>query len=754
MKLSVNIDHVGDGLSESLVAASTPRDRVLELLTLERPADRLLLGLSLITLTLVSPNISLPGSLPALRLEQLALLVALVPLLRLHRRHAEFRRLGIVDAGFLALAVATAATIVLAPIFVPAITRSLRDGFELVRIAEYWLLFRIGLTIVPAGIGAVRIASVMAVAAIVLGAFAVLQYLNPPGFNSLATAFWTQSHNLDGVIREGRAVGTAGNANQFGVLAVFLLFVALAGRIGGPLRTSRSIWIAAVILSVMSLFLAQSRGAILGAAVGLVVALVLLAFRRTVRRGLFLAPPLLAVGIAAVFALVIIAPPTNGSGSILSRFNIAGILRDPSVVARVARSQSIFTDPGAGAPDANTGAAACATDLAQVSAPEPGHEPGSASPPAAPGDDVGRLANAVAAYYCATRVWPSDIAHDLVPVYLPVLPGGSGADAYSLYSSPRGFAVGVGNSVENRSEAPGAGSLPNLLANSSFEQPGNPPDQWLTSPGVITAESDASSAFSQSAVDVSMPRDGAIYQLVVADLPTSSVFTTGVWARSLDSNGSTLQLYIVATTASGARIEPLASRATDVTGAAGWQHLALSFQTPTDHLFSLQLMVRAPRGPAHVLLDGATLTEGPFALPYGGLVDRPASDGSGSGSPVFRESPILGVGPQKDEAVAVLDNEYTSFLLHYGILGLFTYLTLFAIAFAVGVRAAFRDRGWGGMLALSLAAFTIALGVAAISGGAFHQLQIMFIYWLIVGVAAAAASGADSERRVVAANPT
>ena len=152
-------------------------------------------------------------------------------------------------------------------------------------------------------------------------------------------------------------------------------------------------------------------------------------------------------------------------------------------------------------------------------------------------------------------------------------------------------------------------------------------------------------------------------------------------------------------------------------------------------------MVRAPSETAHVLLDAATLTEGPFAIPFPGLVDRPPGAASGSNLPVFRESPILGVGPQKDEAVAGLDNEYASFLLHYGIVGLSAYILLFAGAFVVGVRAALRDRGSGGLLGVGLAGFTVALGFSAISAGSFQQLQIMFIYWLIVGVTGAMTSG-------------
>jgi hypothetical protein len=399
-------------------------------MTLSRPLDRLFLGIGLIVLTLISPNISLPGSLPAIRLEQIALVFALIPFVRLHRREPGLRSLGIVDGGFLALALTTAATIVVVPIFVTGVSRSFRDVFELARIGEYWLVFRIGLTIVQPAAAGTWIARVLAVAAMAFGIVATIQYLNPSGFNGVVTAFWTEAHNLDGVIREGRAVGTAGNANQFGVLAVLLLLVALAAAIAREPTTTRLIWPCAIVGSVVSLVLAQSRGAILGAGISICVALGLLALRKSLVRGVTVTAPWIAAGLIAAIALAMVAPPSTGN--ILYRFNIAGILRDPSVVIRVAQAQSIFADSGNGPPAAGGDIAACVAELAPVSSPEPGHEPGQAAPSPAPTFDVDRLATAVAEYYCATGRWPSDIAHDIVPTYLHDSPGGSGLDAFSL----------------------------------------------------------------------------------------------------------------------------------------------------------------------------------------------------------------------------------------------------------------------------------------------------------------------------------
>jgi O-antigen ligase len=117
------------------------------------------------------------------------------------------------------------------------------------------------------------------------------------------------------------------------------------------------------------------------------------------------------------------------------------------------------------------------------------------------------------------------------------------------------------------------------------------------------------------------------------------------------------------------------------------------------------------------------------------LIDAPAS--SANIGPTLADSPILGVGPQKNQGVAVFDNEYASFLAHYGALGLISYVALFLAAFVVAVRAALRASGWAGMLGVALAAFTIALGVFAVPAGAFRQLQVMLIFWLMIGMASA-----------------
>ena len=707
-----------------------------QVVAMDRPTVRLGTALALIGLTLVSPFITLPAPLPALRLEQVVLALAALPMLRLMLVDPDMRRVTLVDAAFLALAITTTITIVLAPFVVPGATRSFRDGFEIVRIVEYWLLFRIGLSLVPAGLAGQKFAWLLAAASIGLGGLAILQYLNPPGFNDTVTAFWTQAHNLAGVEREGRAVGTAGNANQFGVLAVLLLFVGLAGRLSAEAGKRNWPWVVATGAATVALVLTQSRGAILGGLAGLLAAMMLLAVRRTLRRGLLVSIPPVLMALAAAAALVVFAPPATGS--IAQRFDITGLLQDRSVVIRLGRIASLFADTATPAPAGGTNRAACVAGLTQSSAPSPGHEPGIAAPPTAPTSGAMAIAVAAAGYHCDVGAWPSDLGRDLVPAYLPTLPASSGA--FSFYSSPRGYAVGTIGSVDARDEEAGIGSLPNLLANPSFETGGEPPAQWLETGGSVATTTPQGAAFGTNAADVVLPAGGALYQLVVSDLPMSTDYTFGLWVRGIDPEATTVQLYVVAILADGTRLDPLASRTAELQASSAWQHLALVIHTPAAHLTSLQVMFRAPAGPIHAAVDGASLTEGPFALPFESLVDQPPDAGAGGSGASFAGSPIIGSGPQKDDALAAYDNEYVSVLAHYGLLGLAAYLMLFLAGFLVGLRAAFRGGRADTYLGVALASFTVALAVFAVSAGAYRQLQVMVIYWMIVGVVAASTS--------------
>lgn len=725
------------------------RSRLERLLTLEDGGDRAWLVLGLVLLTIVSPFIPLPGSLPAVRPEQVVLLVLVVPFLAFLRRHPAQRAVGIVDLGFLALTASTILTLALAPIIVPGISRSLRDIFEVAWIAQYWLIYRLARTLEFSDDQTIRLVRLLAWSSVVLAIFAVLQFLDPPGFNNLVTAIWTEAHNLLGVEREGRAVGTSGNANQFGILSAFFLCTGLAALTRD--WSGRETWLlrAMVAGSAIGLGLTQSRGALLAAAAALGIGLLLLLGRREAIRGLRRGLPPIVVGGILVIALLMLAPPD--SGSVVRRFDLTALLRDPSLVIRLGRLQTLVdtvdTNP---LPTVGGDPAACLAGLL-VPAPPAGHEPGPAAPAMAAGSmpaDVRALATAVAHHYCATGSWPTgDLATQLVPNEIAAIPTDPTTGApYDTYVSERGFAVGPDAvrseangqpSGASTAEAPGLGSLPNLIANPSFEDGGSAPTGWLYTPNTaLSRVADGGAAFGSAMADARIPKGGAVFQYLVADLPMSTAYTAGVWVRGTTADTVTVQAYVVAIAASGHRTDPIAQASAAIPGDGSWHHVFVGLTTPNEHLTSLQVLIRAPEAPIHVDLDGATLTEGPVARAFGSVVDVAPS--ASVGGPSFGESPILGIGPQKDAAVAAYDNEYASFLAHYGILGLASYVLLFVTALAAGLRVARTRTPWGGLAGVTLATWTVALGVFAISAGAFRQVQVMVLFWTVVGLGVAA----------------
>ena len=718
--------------------------RLAAFLRLERPGDRMLLALGFIILTLISPDISLPGSLPAIRLEQILLLLILPLLAAFHGRHPEARHVGLVDVAFLGLGIATTMTIVLAPIIVAGVTRSYRDLFEIGRVAEYWVLYRIGTTLVPPERPTSFLTRGLALAALPLSLFAVLQFIGPPGFNDLVTAFWTQAHNLAGVTSEGRAVGTAGNANQFGILAVLFLSVGL-GALSSSLGHSRKLFRVSISAAVVALLLTQSRGALLAAGIAMLVGLVLLLLQRRARGGFLRALPPLLVGVGLTLVVVVSAP--SGGAAVLSRFDLLSIARDPSLIIRLGRVQSLFAGPAQLPAAGGSDPAACVGSLFDTTSDD-GHAPGAMPPYTAPSAvtlDVQAVARAVSGYYCDRGKWPDAIGTDLVPTYLPALPvNPATGQNYGLYTSPRGYLVGSPVAPADGTEAAGFGSLPNLLVNPSFEMGNDAPAQWLASPGADLVRDPTGAAFGTWAGMASLPPGGAVYQFIVADLPMSTPYSASIWVRATGTDSARIQLYVVAITAGGQRLDPIAQTTLTVPGDHRWHQLATSLETPNQHLTSLQFLVRAPGPAAHFDLDGAALAEGPYPRAFEGLHDVPPSQQAGFG-PSFLDSPILGVGPQKEEQVSTFDNEYADFLQHYGVVGLLAYGFLMVAAFWTACRRAFERSTWLGAIGLGIAPFVAALGAFAITAGAYRQLQVMVIFWILVGLLAATHGRVDGD---------
>jgi len=312
--------------------------------SLQDPRRRLTLFLLLIAAAVLSPNIPLPGGLPAIRLEQIMMAVMLPSLAVFHLRNREYLRITFLDAVFVALGLAITTSIIFAPTIVASVGWSLRDPFEIARVVEYWLMYRFGMTLVPSEATARSIIYTLLAGAILLTVFSIAQYLDGGGrFNELVTDWWAVGHNLRGVQREGRVVGTIGNANYY---SFFMALPIIAGlsiillKKELPTRQIAAFVVVAIVASIFSAVLSQSRTGSAAILFGTTAGLALVfAFRRPVAP--FKAIGLFLGSIALAVAFIQVQPPLVDSFN--ARFNPAAVDDDASFIIRIQRFRTFFT---------------------------------------------------------------------------------------------------------------------------------------------------------------------------------------------------------------------------------------------------------------------------------------------------------------------------------------------------------------------------------------------------------------------------
>jgi O-antigen ligase len=717
-------------------------------LSFEHPGTREWTFLTLLAAAVLSPNISMPGALPAVRIEQLLLAVALVPLGLFYWRHREYWRVSLVDYAFVALGVATAVTLALAPVFLDAVSFSIRDPFELARVAEYWFLYRLALTVEPRTT-LPRAAWLLGALALLMGALALVQYLNPGAFNSEFTSIWTVAHNLDAVERAGRTVGTIGNANYFGAFAGFLAIVPLSLLMLRQVR-GREAWLcaAAVFAATFAVVTAQSRTGVLALLFALFVALILVVVRRRGQAAYATTVGLFVVSATVAITFVEVRKPDVGSFS--ARFAPRGLADDSSLTIRLSRWRSIFAGFLEGGPSF------CEGERFENRRIASGHNPNGPTGNPAAGeaatardeqrkDDVADLTRAVLDFYCDEDEWPVDQPLDvaLVPEHLDTWPTDpASGEEYLAYIDRSGFLIGA--ELEDSSDPEGAvyalGTIPNIASNPSFES-GNPPERWRVT-GDAAATANGGELFGTRAALVHAPPAGGFFDTVVFDFSRDKDYTAAAWIRPAGSARVTLQLLLVATMADGEVRDPLSDVTVTIEPGA-WAQVSLPFRTPEDgRITVLQVILRVPGDApaASFLVDGATLTQGTFAPGFPRIADTDPSRLRSDELPRFADSPVFGAGPRKDIELGNVDNEYALFLDRYGLLGTVAYLVLFGAAFLVFLRTWLRADGLLQAIALAMTAFSILLAVFNITAGSYYHFQIMAVFWLLAGAIAAARS--------------
>jgi len=708
----------------------------------------------------LSPNIGMPAALPAIRIEQLLLAFFLPSLAWYHWRIPEARRLTVIDGAFAALGLAFALTLVYAPLRGPGVSFSFRDPFELARVAEYWLLYRLGMAAAAWRGTPTGLLGFAAAAALGGGLFALVQYLEPGSFNDVVTAVWTPPHHLVALDRTGRAVGTIGNANYFGLASGLFLSLCLAAV---ALRAVRGRWLwlvhAGAAAAVLGLGLSQSRTATFATLAAMALGFVGLLLTQRGRAAYLPAAAVVLVAGVASIAFVELVPPDFGSYH--SRFAPRELTEGSSFGIRVSRWRSIF------AGFFQRGPAFCETGEVPGIPPARGHEPAPAEPLAEDAArtrdvqrkaDVESLARALLRFYCDRERWPvgEPLADALVPAYLRAMPADPlTGDPYPAYVVSGGFTVAA--KLEDPADPEGPwytlGTIPNMLLNPSFESGRTAPDAWAAIQGA-DARLQGGGRYGSRAARLTIPPGGLVYQNVVFEFGLRRPYTVGVWAKAPGSQPQALQLYLAAGFADGTRRDPFLTREAQIPADGAWHHLSLTFETGNVRMTTLQVILRGAGGaPLDILVDGATLNEGPLPVSFATAVDVDPARLNPEDLPTFADSPILGVGPRKDIQLGAVDNEYALFLDRYGLVGTAAYITLLVAGGAVGWRA-YRRPGPAPAKAagFALAASFVLLAVFNVAAGSFYHFQLMAVVWAWAGAAAGLPAGGSPARHERAAS--
>lgn len=713
----------------------------------ERDEGRLAAFLLLVALAVLSPNISMPAGLPAVRGEQL-MLAALLPSLALYAlRHPSARRIGFADLTFAALAVAIIITLAIAPVLVADVGWSLRDPFEVARVVEYWLMFRVGLTVRPAE-RSFRAAILLIIGlGVLLTVFSLAQYLAGQGaFNDNVTGIWAVAHNLDAAARTGRVVGTIGNANYYGIFSALLMLVPLA-LILLRYRGSLAAWLvyAAAAAATLSVVMSQSRTAAFALLGAMFLGVLFVAWER---RGRAAYPHAIGWFFACAVAAVIFVqavPPEVGQWS--DRFAPSGLAGDTSLGLRLSRWKSIFAGFFEERPSF------CEGERLETLPLVKGHEPAlsTGATEAAPDalerdeqrrDDVATLTRGVLDYFCDYDRWPAEqpLAEALVPEFLPSLPTDpSTGEPYPAYVARSGFTIGA--QLEDPSDPAGPlytlGTIPNFALNPSFETANGTFDRWSTN-GDASASVTTSGLFGRRSASVTIPPGGNLYQTLALDLNLGESYTAAAWLRSSSGEAETVQVYLTATLQDGSSLDPLASETFEIAPGDAWTRVQLPFETPENKRITvLQLLVRAGGdSTADLQIDGLTLTQGAVLPSFVTVRDIDPSSLSRD-LPGFSDSPIIGAGPRKDIELGTVDNEYLLMLDRYGLLGFAAYLAFFFAAFRIAWRAWRNDASYVSALALAMMVFIVAMGAFNVTAGSFYHFQLMAVTWLLLGLLAA-----------------
>lgn len=699
---------------------------------------------ALIGAAVLTPAISVSSHLPDVRIEQVLALPALAILAGSWRRGAPAFRPGLVDAGFTALALATAISVLYAPAVLGE-RFSPRDGYEVVKLGLYWALFRFGLQ--AGAVPAVRRVGLTAllVAAAASALFGLAQYFDWLGVAERTGGWWAPDHHLRALARDGRAFGTVGNPNYFGALMALVAVVALTVRAwpAPAQRWERHAAMVALILGAAGVVLSGSRGALALLVVATATAWIAALALRYPRRALLGATALLAGAFVGTVALVEAFP--RGRQDYLER--VAGALSptgDSDLALRLERWRGALgwqpKREAAGVPGppvsdtgrAGTDAAAQERDARRKA-------------------DVRRLVEALSRYRDATGALPAGPSLDaLVPGYLDALPADpAGGAPYRYERTATGFTVAARIEDPADMDYPlfAAGVARNYMLNGDLEEvDGGKVAEFRALPGTgYRVAAEAALFGRQGIVFRGNPREpgrrAAVYQQRNVNRAGGAPFTASVWVKLPAPARGQVFLYTNVLYTDGGREDPYARVAADGALIGVWQRLTITVTPdPGRRVDFLGVYLLSDDFAGEAYADGFELVDGGVPVSFTGLPEAQGSAALGlDAGAQFRRSPVFGVGPQKASDTGAVDNEYLLVAAHYGLVGLAAYLGLWAAVVVTALRVARRGPAPPGAPAPAIAVVGVVAGLLVFNlvAGSLYHLQLMGVFWPVAGLAVA-----------------
>ena len=184
----------------------------------------IIIAIILMFSALLLPPLNISNSLPAIRPEFIIVVIAFISMLFSKRKLVLYR--NPLNKWFLIFGVC-----ILLSIFYGGVRGygiGVRDFYEIMKLALYWMMFYVGLQVVRKTDDADKIIKWLLITFALTSLFGIGQFFNMANMNSWLTPYYADIEKYGMIHESGQIVGTVGNPNEFGILLIFGALLAKA----------------------------------------------------------------------------------------------------------------------------------------------------------------------------------------------------------------------------------------------------------------------------------------------------------------------------------------------------------------------------------------------------------------------------------------------------------------------------------------------------------------------------------------------